>query len=107
MSKSITYAQRGYYIDPINCGSLVAYRIYKASYGSLCAHVELTDCNRKIEWDFSGGTAINRKASLDKVDKLLSILVEFRTQLVSAQQYFLEQKRKGKGDASDGSVGGS
>lgn len=100
----VVYATRGDYIDAANCGSLIAYRIYKASYEGFCAHIELTDCNRKIEWDFSGGTPKSFQRNIWKIEAAIAILKEFQVEMTEAYQLYKKAKKK-KGGTSDGQVG--
>lgn len=65
------------YLDPLDCGSTIGYTINRRRTGSISAQVDLTDCNRKIEWYFSDSTPIQ------KIDTAIAILTEFRTKLLS------------------------
>ena len=88
--------QQGHiFIDPENCGSSVGYRTCITDYEnskkeiiySLSATVSLTDCNHKIDWEFSTD-------DLDKIDTAIAILKEFRTKYVIAQRTYANLIKK-------------
>ena len=62
------------YLDPVDCGSTVGYRIKLAGTESmiLSAEVELSDCSRTINWSFYG------PRSLAKIDIAIEVLTRFR-----------------------------
>lgn len=70
--KSKLIAANVAYIDPVSCGSTIGYKIVDGSR-SIWAELDLTDCNRKINWSFYS------KDGLGKIDKALAMLTEFRT----------------------------
>ena len=65
-------------LNPLDCGSTVGYTIRRGRYG-VYGDITLTDCNRKIKWDFSG-----RTDSLDKINAAIGILARFRAQFEKA-----------------------
>jgi hypothetical protein len=65
-------------LSPLDCGSIVGYTIRRDRQGVL-GEIMLTDCNRKIEWYFSG-----RTDSLAKIDAAIGILARFRAQFEKA-----------------------
>lgn len=85
------------YIDPTSCGSVVGYRVSIDEYKpktedpqySLDAHVELSDCNRKIEWSFSSD-----EDSLEKIDKAINVLRNFRKELIAATKLLKKLENK-------------
>ena len=64
------------YIDPLNCGSTIGYNIIAGRRG-VYADVDMTDCNRKITWNFAqrDGDAV-----LAKIDQAITMLQEFRVE---------------------------
>lgn len=66
------------FIAPLTCGSTVGYKIVEGSRQTW-AEVDLTDCNRKIQWSFS--TSIE---GVEKIDKAIALLTEFRAAWVEA-----------------------
>lgn len=67
------------YIDPINCDSIVSYKVIKRRRVS--GSVQLADCYRKIEWYFSSD-----KKSIGKIDKAIEVLQQFRTSFSEAMK---------------------
>lgn len=66
------------YIDPLDCGSTVGYRIFlKGAEGKeqVSADVELADCGRTINWGFYGNN------QMEKLDNAIEILTSFRNKL--------------------------
>lgn len=78
--KNVEIASRIEYIDPACCDSTVGFTIIKGRRG-MRGNVDLTDCNRKIQWYFS-----NDIDSVRKIDKAISILQSFRTTFVGARK---------------------
>jgi hypothetical protein len=79
--------QNHIWIDPENCGSEIGYHIHVEEYEpkdkppqySLQASVVLSDCTRKIDWAFCND-------QLDKIDKAIEMLVEFRKKYLEAER---------------------
>ena len=65
-------------LSPLDCGSTVGYTIRRGRYG-VYGDITLTDCNRKIKWDFIG-----RTDSLAKIDAAIGILARFRRKFEKA-----------------------
>jgi hypothetical protein len=78
--KRTTVASRIEFIDPSDCGSTVGYSITRKDLVRVSAEIYLSDCNRKIEWYFSG----ERPESIQKIDSAIEILQEFRQKYVDA-----------------------
>jgi hypothetical protein len=80
------------YLDPLGCDSTISYKIIdgpRRTWGN----VQLADCNRRIEWYFGADD------SVDKVDRAISILQDFRDQLLTARESrkkAVVRKRKAK-----------
>jgi hypothetical protein len=83
----IVHATGAKYIDPVDSSSLVSYRIISASYFE--ASIELTDCSRKITWAFNAGAE-----GIEKVDSAISILSEFRKELLKASKKWKKTKEE-------------
>lgn len=62
------------YIDPANCGSTIGYTIIVGRRG-LYADVDITDCTRKVTWNFAqrDGDGV-----LAKIDAAINMLRDFR-----------------------------
>lgn len=88
--KPVIIAHHISYINPLDCGSTVGYRIRRGGLGRIDGEVDLTDCNRKIEWYFGE----NRQATLHKIDEAITILVRFRTEYLAALENVHKKKRK-------------
>jgi hypothetical protein len=58
--------------------------------------LSLADCRRRIELEFSLGTARARRQSLAKVDLLIEVLNAFREALVKEAQLIARFERGGK-----------
>lgn len=67
------------YIDPLHCDSTISYKVVKGAR-AVWGSVQITDCNRKVEWYFG-----SRCEPVDKVSKAISMLEEFRTALSTAR----------------------
>ena len=74
--KEKLYAQDSAMLDPLHCGSNISYVI--AAKRRFWAELYLTDCNRKIQWDFN-----DEKESITKIDKAIEMLQNFRRQLIA------------------------
>lgn len=70
------------YLDPNDCGSTAGYALSWSRYGKLDGCVDLSDCNRHIQWYFYG----NNKNTIAKIDKAISILQNFKHYLASAKR---------------------
>jgi hypothetical protein len=68
------------YLDPLDCGSTVGYAINKGRHG-LHGNIDLSDCNRHITWYFG-----NNKSSLNKIDKAVELLTNFKNEFAKAQK---------------------
>lgn len=73
-------------LDPLDCGSSIAYAVSRRRYG-LTGDVDLSDCNHKIHWYFG-------KDDLGKIDAAINILVEFRQAYAAAIHRTRKAKRK-------------
>lgn len=74
------------WLDPQDCDSTIGYKITQSGdylYGT----INLTDCNRKISWEFSK----HNENAVDKLDKAIAILEEFKAEFVKAK---LEVRKK-------------
>jgi hypothetical protein len=58
--------------------------------------LSLADCRRRIELEFSLGTARARRASLAKLDLLIDVLTAFRQALVTEAQLIASYNKPGK-----------
>lgn len=83
------YASRVEYVDPADCGSTIGYRIHGRRY--LSADVELSDCNRMINWYFN-----NEDGGLAKIDRAIEILIAFRNDFVKARKTFNARRPRRK-----------
>lgn len=63
-------------IDPLNCGSTIGYTIITGRRG-VYADIDMTDCNRKINWSFAqrDGDGV-----LAKIDAAIEMFKEFRVE---------------------------
>lgn len=73
------FATESAYIDPIGCDSIISYKIIDGT--RLSGSIDLSDCNRKINWWFR-----NEPESVVKIDKAIAMLQEFRAAFVDAQK---------------------
>lgn len=79
MTKSKVYAAEAVYIDPVDCDSIVAYKITRSgSY--LNGSVKLTDCSHSISWYFNGNPD-----AVTKIECAIKALTAFKDTLVLAQ----------------------
>lgn len=86
-NKSKMIAQNIAYIDPLGCGSSIGYTIIdRHRRRSVDGEVQLTDCNRIIQWSFCYDDAI------PKIKKAIELLTEFSAALEIA----LKRKRRRK-----------
>ena len=70
------YAAEATYLDPADCGSIVAYEIHEHRSRGFSAMIDLSDCSRKIQWYFSEPTGVR------KIDKALQVLQNFRREYI-------------------------
>lgn len=98
-NSSKLYDAHAEYIDPGNCGSMVGYKVSKTNYTTysyIDASVNLSDCNRFIQWEF--GFRSNRPhryaESLRKIDQVLAVFYKFRAALESAKPKARSRKKK-------------
>lgn len=71
LKKRAVVAAASTYIDPADCDSTISYKVVRGS--RLWGSVQLSDCNRKIDWFFR-----NDKTSLSKIDRAIEALQAFR-----------------------------
>ncbi len=80
------------YIEPTGCDSTVGYKLTteksysydaKKDYPSFSGAIDLSDCTRKITWQFE-----NNAASLAKINHAITILTNFKKEFVKAQKRF-------------------
>lgn len=64
-------------LDPMDCGSTIAYSIVRTTHGNFNANVDLSDCSRKISWYFD-------KTDLPKINTAIEILEKFRNDFIKA-----------------------
>lgn len=88
--------QRLIYIDPLDCHSAIGYTISTTDYGGFRAQVELTDCNRKINWEFDNCNKLDHASGIAKIDRVVDILLAFRNSYGSHGTAFLEKAKKRK-----------
>lgn len=71
------------FLDPADCGSMIAYSIHQTTYepSELEANVVLSDCNRMINWSFD-----KNDDSVEKIDNAINILIAFRKDLLKARK---------------------
>lgn len=77
MSDKEAVSSRAVFIDPADCDSIVAYKIVNPE--SPWGQVTITDCSRKIDWQFHEDT------DPDKIAKAIQILEEFQFNLTKAR----------------------
>ena len=78
-SKPKVYAAHAEYLDPIGCGSMIGFTITKRR--RLYGEMDLSDCNRKINWYFE-----NSLDGVKKIDKAIEILSMFKNEFVEARR---------------------
>lgn len=87
------------YIDPASCGSSIGCRIRRSRSGYFDATVQLSDCDRKITWDFSGNDQRSIKSNVEKIDAAIEQLRVFRETLIrthAEHTAWLESRTKKK-----------
>ena len=67
------------YINPVGCDSTISYKVIGST--RLSGSIDLSDCNRKINWWF-----YNEPESVVKIDTAITMLQEFRAAFVDAQK---------------------
>lgn len=77
------------YLDPLNCGSTLGYNIVMGRRG-LYGDVDITDCNRKVTWNFSA----RDENPLAKIDKAIGLLIRFRSKLDLELSRIKKRRRK-------------
>jgi len=82
MAKRKLIASEIAYLDPVDCGSTVGYTLIWDRLGHIEGTVDLSDCNRHIQWYFYKGN----KNSMEKIDKAISVLQNFRRHLLLAKK---------------------
>jgi len=82
------------YIDPVDCGSTVGYRVKLSGSTTMSvqAEVELSDYSRTINWSFYGPN------SLTKIDIAIEALTRFRN---SYEQASKKLTKKGKNERTN------
>lgn len=88
MRDRVLFATNAKMLDPLNCGSLIVYKVQKSS-SYFEAEVTLSDCNRMVNWQFD-----ETPESLDKVDEAIGMLMQFRKDLVKGQKEFFKLKKQ-------------
>lgn len=73
------HAAEAVWLDPLECDSTIAYKVITRRRGPW-ATVQLADCQRKIEWYFTGD-----KKGLAKLDKAIAALQACRATIASVQ----------------------
>lgn len=58
--------------------------------------LHISDCDRKVSFDFEFSTAAGRKNALYKLDTMIDCLVELRLAIEDEQQLYLERVKVGK-----------
>lgn len=90
MSDTQVLAAKSVYIDPAYSDSTVSFKLLKESQTKrgktepeyvLRGSVQLADCSRKIDWYFD-----EKDPSLEKIDRAINALREFRKELVKARK---------------------
>ena len=81
-------------LDPDDCGSVISgyvrypeinketYGRKKEQYLDFGANLSLSDCSRVIGWNFSR----NEEFNLDKIDRVICALLDYRTYLEEAEE---------------------
>lgn len=87
-------ASRAEFIDPSDCDSIVGYKIINSE--KPWGQVTLTDCGRKIDWQFYEGETPD-----SKIDKAIAMLVEFRDKLKKARNTKLAKDARAKRAAKE------
>lgn len=75
-------------LDPLDCGSSIGYSVSTSRHG-LNGEIELTDCNRKIQWYFG-----DEASSIAKIDRAIRLMTDFRAAFVKARASTRGKKRR-------------
>ena len=67
-------------IDPMDCGSSVAYTLRRNSRNHMSGEIDLADCSRKIQWYFG-----DQDSDLAKIDRAIAVLNNFRAAFIKAK----------------------
>lgn len=74
------------HIDPLHCNSTISAKIVgQGTY--LDATITMTDCGRKIDWEFD-----ESEDSLSKVDATIIAFMNFKKALVKARKEYKNEK---------------
>jgi hypothetical protein len=83
------------YIDPADCGSTVGYKLLTSttyssgkSLPSFYGEIDLTDCSRKICWQFN-----NNEHALEKINHAITMLTNFKKEFVKAQKKYPNKEK--------------
>lgn len=82
------YAAASLYLNPTDCDSTISYKVIRTPRRLYC-NMQLTDCNRKIEWYFP-----NEVGSVKKIDTVIAALQDFRKAFTDAQKASIQRRRK-------------
>ncbi|MFI5397631.1 MAG: hypothetical protein ACHQ9S_19000 [Candidatus Binatia bacterium] len=85
------HGQRIVYIDPMNSGSTVGYRIETTKYNRLLCLIDLTDCNKRITWELN---TRDTGRSAEKLDLAISMLIEARDLYNAALKQVKQRRRR-------------
>jgi len=87
------------YLDVLNCDSTIGFSIKKSvregykdpkvKVTTLTGHINLSDCHRNITWYFS-----EDEGSLEKIDKAIEILMQFRKEYAKAEKNAARANKK-------------
>jgi hypothetical protein len=100
MMNSFTFRKR-VFLAPVSTGftSYVFAEVESSQGGKYkCGHymLSIADCRRRIEVEFFLGTALARRQSLAKLDRLIEVITAFRLALRKEAQLITECEREGK-----------
>lgn len=87
--KGKLYANNIVQLDPKDCGSTVGYSIQQTDWGGFSATVDLSDCSRKISWEFDANDQ-------EKVANVVSIFSAFAYEYENSRADFQRNKRRKK-----------
>lgn len=91
MEQAKVYVASSVYIDPLDCDSTISFKIIRRRKGDTWGTVQLSDCNRKIDWYFADSTS-----SVKKIDNAIEALQAFRTEFIKARASKLKPSAKKK-----------
>ena len=96
MNDNTPVAEKSIYLDPCDCDSVVSYKVIYEIYGKADKHLRgtfsLSDCSRKIDWYFGN----NNQRSVEKIDKAILMLREFRAAYIRELKVVEKEKAKEK-----------